>query len=47
MGVAFGGAGHTVTSRTELRVALEKAQSAETFTVIAAIIERNSYDGRI
>lgn len=44
---AFGGAGHTVTSRTELRDALEHAQTAETFTLIAAIIDRGAYDGRI
>lgn len=47
MGRAFGGAGHTVTSRAELKTALATAQSAETFTVIAAIIERGAYDGRI
>lgn len=47
MGRAFGGAGHTVTSRVELQAALEAAQSADTFTVIAAVIERGAYDGRI
>lgn len=47
IGRAFGGAGHTVTSRTELRTALETAMQAETFTVIAAIIERGAYDGRL
>ena len=47
MGRAFGGAGHTVTSRAELTTALEAAQSAETFTVIAAVIDRGAYDGRI
>jgi acetolactate synthase-1/2/3 large subunit len=44
---AFGGIGHTVTSRTELQGALDDVLNAETFTVIAAIIERGSYDGRI
>jgi acetolactate synthase-1/2/3 large subunit len=47
MGGAFGGAGHTVTNRKELRAALETAQAADTFTVIAAIIERGAYDGRL
>ncbi|MEO0400926.1 MAG: thiamine pyrophosphate-binding protein [Pseudomonadota bacterium] len=47
IGRAFGGAGHTVTSRTELNAALTSAQSADTFTVIAAVIERGAYDGRI
>ncbi|QJF52395.1 thiamine pyrophosphate-binding protein [Roseobacter ponti] len=47
MGRAFGGAGHTATSREELRAALETALAADTFTVIAAVIERGGYDGRI
>ena len=47
IGRAFGGAGATVRSRDELRAALTAAQTAETFTVIAAIIERGAYDGRI
>ena len=47
MGRAFGGAGHTVENRDALRAALEAAQSSETFTVIAAVIERGAYDGRI
>lgn len=47
MGRAFGGAGHTVTSRAELEAALQAAQSSDTFTVIAAVIERGAYDGRI
>ena len=47
MGRAFGGAGHTVTSRDELTTALEAAQRADTFTVIAAVIDRGAYDGRI
>ncbi|WP_299610272.1 thiamine pyrophosphate-binding protein [uncultured Tateyamaria sp.] len=47
MGRAFGGAGHTVTSRAELKDALADAQTADTFTVIAAVIDRGAYDGRI
>lgn len=47
MGVAFGGAGVTVRNRTALEKALNTALQAETFTVIAAIIERGAYDGRI
>jgi acetolactate synthase-1/2/3 large subunit len=44
---AFGGLGHTVTNRAELDEALDDALNAETFTVIAAVIDRGSYDGRI
>ncbi|NOD92051.1 thiamine pyrophosphate-binding protein [Ruegeria sp. HKCCD4884] len=47
MGRAFGGHGHTVRNRAELRSALEAAVKADTFTVIAAEIERGGYDGRI
>ncbi|GFE50484.1 acetolactate synthase [Roseobacter cerasinus] len=47
MGQAFGGAGHTVTTRAELEAALQTALTAETFTVIAAVIDRGAYDGRI
>ncbi|WP_299621901.1 thiamine pyrophosphate-binding protein [uncultured Tateyamaria sp.] len=47
MGRAFGGVGHTVTSREELTKALSAAQTSDTFTVIAAVIERGAYDGRI
>jgi len=47
MGRAFGGTGHTVTSRAELEAALRAAQASDTFTVIAAVIERGAYDGRI
>lgn len=47
MGVAFGGAGHTATNRDELAAALQAAQTADTFTVIACMIERGAYDGRI
>ena len=47
MGRAFGGAGHTATTRAELATALQTAQNADTFTVIACPIPRGSYDGRI
>jgi len=47
MGRALGGAGHTVTNRAELEAALQAAQSADTFSVIACTIERGAYDGRI
>jgi acetolactate synthase I/II/III large subunit len=47
IGRAFGGQGHSVRNRAELRVALNAAQSADTFTVIAAEIDREGYDGRI
>ena len=47
MGRAFGGAGHTVHSRDELQSALKDAMSADTFTVIACVIERGAYDGLI
>ena len=47
MGRAFGGAGHTVANRAELTEALNAAQAADTFTVIACTIDRGSYDGRI
>ncbi|WP_298920757.1 thiamine pyrophosphate-binding protein [uncultured Roseobacter sp.] len=47
MGVAFGGAGHTVTTREELTDALNTAMKADTFTVIAAVIDRGAYDGRL
>ncbi|NRB33433.1 MAG: thiamine pyrophosphate-binding protein [Rhodobacteraceae bacterium] len=47
MGRAFGGNGATVRSRPELRAALESALESDSFTVIAAEIERGSYDGRI
>ncbi|WP_300035847.1 thiamine pyrophosphate-binding protein [uncultured Roseobacter sp.] len=47
MGQAFGGAGHTVTNRSELETALSTALAADTFTVIAAVIDRGGYDGRI
>ena len=47
MGRAFGGNGATVRSRAELRAALEAAMEADSFTVIAAEIDREAYDGRI
>ena len=47
IGRAFGGHGHTVTSRAELRAALQSALTADRFTVIAARIEPGGYDGRI
>ena len=47
MGRAFGGAGVTVHTREELTKALQDAQTADTFTVIAAVIERGAYDGKI
>ncbi|ABD56121.1 thiamine pyrophosphate-binding protein [Jannaschia sp. CCS1] len=47
IGRAMGGAGVTVHNRAELRAAIETALEADTFTVIAAEIERGGYDGRI
>ncbi|WP_170443312.1 thiamine pyrophosphate-binding protein [Ruegeria arenilitoris] len=47
MGRAFGGNGHTVRNRAELRAALKAAMAADTLTVIAAEIDRGGYDGRI
>ena len=47
MGLAFGGDGVTVHSRAALQEALEAALRAPTFTVIAAVIDRGAYDGRI
>ncbi len=47
VGRAFGGHGHTVRNRAELRSALEQALKADRFTVIAAEIDRGGYDGRI
>ena len=47
VGRALGGAGADVRSRGELRAAFEAAKAADTFTVIAAHIERGAYDGRI
>ncbi|MEM6618406.1 MAG: thiamine pyrophosphate-binding protein [Pseudomonadota bacterium] len=47
IGRAFGGAGVTVTDRSELRGALVDALAMDHFTVIAAQIDRGGYDGRI
>ena len=47
IGRAFGGNGVRVTNRAELRAALDEAQQADRFTVIAAEIDRGSYDNRI
>jgi acetolactate synthase-1/2/3 large subunit len=44
---AFGGKGHHVRNTDELKAALKAAQSSETFTLIAAEIDRKSYDGRL
>ena len=44
---AFGGQGYRVTNTDELKTALEAAQRADTFTLIAAEIDRKSYDGRL
>ncbi len=38
--------GVEATSRAELRQAVEAGLEAETFTVIAARIDRRAYDGR-
>jgi acetolactate synthase-1/2/3 large subunit len=43
---ALGGRGVDVTNRAELRQAVEAGLEAETFTVIAAHIDRGAYDGR-
>ncbi len=47
IGQAFGGNGVTVTNRADLRAALTEAMQATGFTVIAAVIDRKAYDGRI
>ena len=47
MGRAFGGNGHTVHNRDELQLALKAAQQAQSFTAIAAVIEKGAYDGRL
>lgn len=47
IGRAFGGEGHTVSTREGLRAALTRALSAPCFSVIAAEIDRGSYDGRL
>ncbi len=40
----FGGKGFTVRNAEELKVALEAAQNAQRFTLIAAVVDRKSYD---
>ncbi|MEM1374721.1 MAG: thiamine pyrophosphate-binding protein [Pseudomonadota bacterium] len=45
IGRAFGGAGATVRSVSELEDALSAALAADTFTVIAAEFDRKAYDG--
>jgi len=47
VGRALGGRGARVSSRAELDAALAEALGADTFTVIAAHIDRRAYDGRI
>jgi acetolactate synthase-1/2/3 large subunit len=47
IGRAFGGRGVRVSDRMALKDALEDAMSADTFTVIAAEIGREAYDGRL
>lgn len=47
LGEAMGGAGHTVNSKKSLTQALEAALQSDTFTVIAAQIDRKAYDGLI
>ena len=47
LGRAFGGHGHRVTSRADLQAALTAAMAADRFTVIACVIDRGAYDGRI
>lgn len=42
---SFGGQGHRVQSQAQLHAALEAAQTSDTFTLIAAEIDRKSYDG--
>ncbi|SLN40526.1 Acetolactate synthase [Roseivivax jejudonensis] len=47
LGRAMGGDGATVSSVPDLEAALTRAMAADAFTVIAAEIDRRSYDGRI
>jgi len=46
-GNALGGNGITVTSREELKSALDQVTSADNFTLIGCIIDRQAYDGRL
>ncbi|MEE8506137.1 MAG: thiamine pyrophosphate-dependent enzyme, partial [Kiloniellales bacterium] len=43
---ALGGRGIDARSRADLRQAVEEGLAADTFTVIAAPIDRGAYDGR-
>lgn len=45
VGRAFGGNGVSVSDEAGLRAALDEAQTADTFTVIAVEIDRQAYDG--
>lgn len=47
LGQALGGNGMTVTNRSDLQEALNTALQSDCFTVIAAVIEKGAYDGRI
>ena len=47
IGRAFGGNGFTVRSPEELREALSIAMADEKFSVIAALFDRQAYDGKI
>jgi acetolactate synthase-1/2/3 large subunit len=47
IGRAFGGRGETARDAAALRAAMEAALGADTFTVIAAEIDRRAYDGVI
>ncbi len=47
IGRAFGGEGVTVRDRAGLRAALEAAMTSDSFTLIAAEIDPQAYDGRI
>ncbi|MFY0680706.1 MAG: thiamine pyrophosphate-binding protein [Thalassovita sp.] len=42
---SFGGIGHSVSSQVELQAALHSALQSDTFTLIAAEIDRKTYDG--
>lgn len=46
-GKALGGNGITVTSRKQLKTALEEAATANTFTVVGCVIDQHAYDGRL
>jgi len=46
-GNALGGNGITVQTRKELKSALDQAASADSFTLIGCIIDRQAYDGRL